>query len=251
MKASISRIKCFKACRRLYELKYIEGLEPVEKSEALKTGSSYHEYIENLYKTGELPTDDFSKECAMAHAYKKFVYPQLKVESAEKWLELDTAAHTIIGRVDGITPDGKIVEHKTTSLSPMEYVEALELDEQLLAYMALTGAREILYTVITKPTIRLKKGETEEEYFERVIDWYDETKIGVVPVYRSDDDVEAFKKNFDIICSEMENATENRDLLYRNTLHCNCWGRRCEYFPVCSHYDPDCEYVGFTKEERL
>ena len=33
IKFSISGIKCFKACRRMYEVKYIEGLEPVEKPE--------------------------------------------------------------------------------------------------------------------------------------------------------------------------------------------------------------------------
>ena len=33
---SISSIKCFKACRREYELKYIEGLEPVEKPDSIR-----------------------------------------------------------------------------------------------------------------------------------------------------------------------------------------------------------------------
>ena len=35
---SVSRLKTFKACRRMYELKYIHNLEPVQTPEALETG---------------------------------------------------------------------------------------------------------------------------------------------------------------------------------------------------------------------
>lgn len=248
MKASISRIKAFKACRRMYEFRYIEGLEPVKKAEALETGLSYHSYLEGLYKTGELP-DEYTKECAMAHAYKKFVFPNVQIapDGAEKWLESVRGSHTLIGRVDGITPDGVIVEHKTTSGNLLEYEYNLQLDEQLLAYMALTGAREILYTVCQKPTIRQKKDETDAEFFERVFDWYDETKIGVIPLNRTDADVERFLNDFESICSEMEDAEKHKERLYRNTAHCNCWGRKCEYFPICGNYDPNKEYVEFTR----
>lgn len=248
MKASISRIKAFKACRRMYEFKYIEGLEPVKKAEALETGLSYHSYLETLYKTGELP-EEYTKECAMAHAYKKFVFPKVQIspDGAEKWLESVRGAHTLIGRVDGITPDGVIVEHKTTSGNLLEYEYNLQLDEQLLAYMALTGAREILYTVCQKPTIRQKKDETDEEFFVRVLDWYDETKIGVIPLCRTDADVERFLSEFENICSEMEDAEKHKERLYRNTAHCNCWGRKCEYFPICGNYDPSKDYVEFTR----
>lgn len=248
MKASISKIKAFKACRQMYEFKYIEGLEPVKKAEALETGLSYHSYLEELYKTGELP-NEYTKECAMAHAYKQFVFPKVQIapDGAEKWLERVRGSHTLIGRVDGITPDGVIVEHKTTSGNLLEYEYNLQLDEQLLAYMALTGAREILYTVCQKPTIRQKKDETDEEFFGRVLDWYDETKIGIIPLCRTDADVERFLSDFENICSEMEDAEKHKERLYRNTAHCNCWGRKCEYFPICGNYDPDKEYVEFTR----
>ena len=45
MRISASKIKAFKACRRLYELKYIENLVPVEKSQALEIGSNYHKLL--------------------------------------------------------------------------------------------------------------------------------------------------------------------------------------------------------------
>ena len=34
---------------------------------------------------------------------------------------------------------------------------------------------------------------------------------------------------------------------YRNTCHCNSWGRRCEYSSICLHYDPNLEYIDYVK----
>ena len=65
---SISRVKLFKACRRAYELKYIEGLEPVSEAESLTIGKSYHSKLEDLYKNGDFDASDLSKESAMATA---------------------------------------------------------------------------------------------------------------------------------------------------------------------------------------
>ena len=50
MKLSASLVKTYKMCRRKYELKYLEELEPVGKSQALEDGSSYHECLEGFYK---------------------------------------------------------------------------------------------------------------------------------------------------------------------------------------------------------
>lgn len=254
MRASISRVKLFKACRRAYYLKYVEGLEPVEKAEALQTGSNYHELIEGLYHTGCLPpaTLDWSKELAMATAYQKYIYPKFNVDAVEEWLEKPIGKHILVGRVDGIADDGCIVEHKTTSADISEggeYEYNLLWDEQLLAYFYLTGTTKAYYTVIRKPTIRQKKDESDEEFFNRMVAWYDEdtdSKIRCFEVERTQEEVEQFAKNFEAVCDEMEHA-EN---LYRNTCHCNAWGRRCEYSSVCLNYDPNVEYIEFTKGEK-
>ena len=49
-KLSASKLRTFKACRRKYELAYIELLEPIQKEEALEMGSNYHSNIEKLLK---------------------------------------------------------------------------------------------------------------------------------------------------------------------------------------------------------
>lgn len=251
MRASISRIKLFKACRRAYQLKYIYNLEPVEVADALQIGSRYHELIETLYKDGDLLSceEDYSKELAMATAYWKHIYPQFKVKAVEEWLEKPIGRHILIGRVDGISEDGLLVEHKTTGADiTEEYEFNLQWDEQILAYMYLTGAREVYYTVIKKPTIRQKKTESDEEFFQRMVDWYDEdtdTKIRLLRISRTDQEIKGFTRGFQMMCDEME-----RGVIYPNSLCCNCWGRRCEYSSICLNYDPNQNYVGFIKGGR-
>lgn len=249
MNLSISKIRLFKSCRRAYELKYVEGLVPVKAADSLRTGVSYHEKLEELYATGGVDMSDLSKETAMAVAYQKYIYPQFKVSATEEWLrhELGTG-DTLIGRADGIADDGRLVEHKTTSMDiTEEYEYDLLWDEQILCYMLMTGAREVHYTVCKKPTIRQKRGESDGEFFDRMLAWYDEDtefKIRHMLISRTDAEVEAFLKELERMSEEMRT-----DHFYRNQNHCKCWGRRCEYAPICLSYDPAQEYMGFVREK--
>ena len=251
MEVSISKIKTFKACRRAYELKYIHGLEPVEKADALETGLGYHHKLEELYTTGELDTSDLSRESAMAVAYAKRIYPKFKVNSVEDWFSyLLPNGDKLVGRTDGITDNGVLVEHKTTSQEIGEdYEYNLIWDEQILAYMLATNTRKMWYTVCRKPTIRQKKGETDEEFFKRMVDWYDEdtdSKIRLLMVERTDEEVNDFALDLRKTIYDMQHCTH----FYRNCLHCNRYGRRCEYASVCMHYDPEQEYIEFRRREE-
>lgn len=250
-KLSISGIKCFKGCRREYELKYIEGLTPTEKSDALQTGSNYHEKLQELNETGSFDNSDMSKESAMATAYKKYIYPNFIVKEAEKWYQRPiNQAYDLIGRVDGITLDGELVEHKSTGQEITEaYEYNLQWDEQILAYMWLSEARKVWYTVCRKPTIRQKRGESDEEFFQRMIEWYDidtDSKIRLLEITRTEEEVNAFADDLKRITKEIANC----EYYYRNTAHCNCWGRRCEYSSICLNYNPNQEYVEFKRKER-
>lgn len=253
MKASISKIKTFKACRRMYELKYIHDLEPVQTAEALETGKNYHSMIEALYK-GERPAeDDYSKEAAMVAAYEKYIMPKVKIypDGVELPFEMGWFNHQLVGRLDGIAADGALVEHKTTGTEiTEEYEYDLAWDEQLLMYMYVTGKRKCYYTVCRKPTIRLKRGETEEEFFHRMVAWYDEdtdAKIRLLIVERSDVEVYQFATEMANILFEMDRCKN----FYKNTLHCFRFGRRCEYAEICQHYDPNATYINFRKGGRV
>ena len=255
MKASITQIKCYKACPRSWELKYHEGLLPVNTSEALVTGKAYHQLLEELeggVSLADKYPDVFTKEMAMARAYEKYIFPKFKVVAAEKELEKNIGSHVLHGFVDGLSDDGYIVEHKTTSRDISEYGEyeySLLWDEQVLAYMSLSGLYKVHYTVCKKPTIRIKKDESEEEFFKRMLEWYDvdtDQKIRVFTVERTPEEVEQFESDFEQICD----AIEGNKFFYRNTCHCSAYGRRCEYSSVCLHYDPNQEYIEFYRKEN-
>lgn len=257
MRLSISKIKLFKSCRRAYQLRYVEGLVPAQKSEALQTGTDYHKLLEELNNGTSLAgnpeyADDFSKEMAMARAYEKYIFPKFHVVAAEKWLEYDLGnGNTLVGIADAIADDEHIVEHKTTSSEITEQYEYnLLWDEQILAYMLMTGKRKVWYTVCRKPTIRQKQNESEEEFFYRMLDWYDtdtESKIRLLEIERTDEEVKTFLGELKKMAVIMGRKKPN---YYRNNCHCNMWGRRCEYSSVCLHYDPDMEYVEFIRKEK-
>ena len=256
---SISRVKAFKACRRLYDLKYNEGLTPVHKPEALEIGSNYHKIIADLNAGADIIYDEeyvgnYTKECAMARAYMKYIYPHFHVTESEKYLEKDLGnGDKLIGYVDAIADDGHIVEHKTCGSEITEQYEYnLIWDEQILAYMFLSGQRKVWYTVCRKPTIRQKHTESDEDFYYRMMAWYDEdteSKIRLLEIERTDDEVEAFRKDLETIKATMQEAQQNRNY-YRNTCHCNIYGRRCEYSSVCMHYDPKQQYIEYIKEDR-
>ena len=252
MKASISKIRLFKSCRRAYELRYVEGLVPVEVSDALETGRSYHGKLEDLYKNGSFDDSDLSKASAMAKAYEKYIYPQFKIKAVEEPFEFKVCPeHTIVGRVDGIAEGMALVEHKTTSNDLDGYEFDLEWDEQIPCYMLAYGINTMIYTLVKKPTIRQKKNETDEEFYQRMVEWYDDdihSKIRLVTVIRTHDELMEFRKHLIMMCDEMERA-EASGRLYRNPAYCHHWNTLCEYAQICNNYDPSETYINFERRE--
>lgn len=256
MELSASLIKTYKTCRRKYELRYLEELEPVAKAQALTDGTNYHAGIEAFYKDGEIICDmNEPKISAMVWAYAHYIAEQnpelAEVETAEKWFEYPlTKKHSIVGRNDAIAKNGMAVEHKTTSNDvDDEYVYNLQWDEQILTYMLATGINEMLYTVIKKPTIRQKQNETAEEFYERCKEWYStdtDLKMRVIKVTRSHEEIEEHRKNLIVLADEIENQKH----FYRNPTACTCYNRRCEYAPICLNYNPQLTYVEFEKKKR-
>ena len=245
----------------MYELKYVYELEPVEQPQAIERGLSYHEAVEGLLKHAMdykyIPDwIENTKIRAMVFAFNIHVFDKLLREGVvlgdiERWISYKTeSGHTVIGRTDAVTKRNEVIEHKTTSgLIDATYFQRLEFDEQIPTYMIATHSNEIYYTVCSTPTIRQKKNETEDEFFTRCVRWYDEdteSKISVIKLYRSDEELASFAKEQDAVINEMANCK----VFYRNPNHCMKWGRLCEYAPVCMHYDPSQQYVQFKRKEE-
>lgn len=248
---SNSRIQCFKSCRRKYQLKYVEDIVPVQNAEALERGKSYHEKVETLLHGKEFSFDD-PKTDAMALAFQRHIMPQIgEVEAVEEWFERNLPdGNVLVGKCDGRLADGKILEHKTTSADLDDaYIAGLQNDEQILTYMWAYGVNEILYTVCKTPSIRLKKDESEDDFRQRCLEWYDtdtDLKIGTINVYRDPDEVAEFGEDLEAISDEITNCKR----FYRVPSHCMKWGRPCEYMSICRNFDPQMTYIGFERREE-
>lgn len=252
MKYSNTAIQCFKSCRRLYELKYLKGIQIANKSQSLERGTNYHSKLEQLFKNGDFEKDENIKSNAMVMAFKKYIFPKLNIVDVEKWFEYSADENQIIGRIDGLNSDGFVVEHKTTSLViDGNYWNALEMDEQILTYMIAMNTNRILYTVCRTPTIRQTQNETDEDFENRCIEWYDkdtESKIAINEIIRTEQRLEDFKK------MQIETVKEisNCKLFYRCPSNCQKWGRMCEYAPICmmSNYDEMIAFAQNLNEEE-
>lgn len=251
MRISITEVRLFKSCRRAWWLRYHEGLTPVTTAEPLLTGRTYHAKLEELNDTGRFDTSDLSRESAMACAYSTYIVPKLPLYKPEQPFEYTLIGCPgdvkLIGRVDGLRGDG-IVEHKTTSAEITdEYEFNLQWDEQILAYMLGTGKRKVWYTVCRKPTMRQRKDESAEDYYARMLQWYDtdtDSKIRLLQLTRTDEEIQEYERDLTCIVQEMRDAW-----IYRNPAFCTAYGRRCEYAPVCLTYDPDMNYVQFDRRD--
>lgn len=258
MVISTSKVKCYKACKKAFYFSYIEELENVTPIDALEQGKSYHSKIEQLYQDGTVDLDVSNpKVTAMAVAYQKYVYPYFKVKFVEKEFEhkLGRSKHILVGRFDAIADDGCVVEHKSTSKDiDVEYEYDLQWDEQVLNYMIASGKNKIYYTVCKKPTIRQKQNESDDEFLQRCIDWYDvdtDLKIRVLIVERNKEEIKQQQDNLILIAKEIElMQKKNASAFYRNTNNCRAYNRRCQYSSICLDYNPQFEYIEFRKKER-
>lgn len=251
MRVSNNSIQTFKRCRRLWELQYRYGLKSTSIAPALEVGSTYHEKVESIIRTGDFEMDSDPKTNAMAVAFKKYIYPQLREQfEPEVWFEYQTAGgNTIVGRYDGIS-QRSLLEHKSTSESVNgAYWSAIDLDEQVMTYMMASGLLKTVYTVCQKPTIKWSKNETFEQFQSRCIAWYDidtDSKIGWQLITHTKAEIKAFESEIDAMCEEMGNCKN----FYRNTNYCTRWRRMCEFAPICRNYDPNQSYVGFERREQ-
>ena len=189
----------------------------------------------------------------MAKAYEKYIYPKFEVEAVEEPFEFRICPeHTIVGRVDGVSDGRVLVEHKTTSSDLDGYEFDLEWDEQIPCYMLAYGIRTMIYTVVKKPTIRQKKDESDEEFYQRMVEWYDTdtySKIRCFTVLRTAEELMQFRIELVRMCDEMERA-EASGMLYRNPAYCHHWNTLCEYAQICNNYDPNETYINFERSKQ-
>ena len=247
IEVTASMIRAYKSCRRLYELEYVECLKPVAPYEPFVTGSSYHDKLEQIIKTGDFKrTGDVTD--IFAEAWKSNVYSQLEFKSAEDEFKIHLA-HGIYakGKIDATLVDGTPVEHKTSGVAPDEkYVYGLNWDDQVSLYMLSRGVTKMIYTVCQKPKLRQKKNETEEEFLKRIGEWFkeDPNRCRFFTVVRTEEELEEKRKEIISIAKEMR----SQKFFFTNPGNCKILG--CQYRDICLDYDPQ-YLVGYEKKSSI
>jgi len=154
----------------------------------------------------------------------------------------------IVAKLDNIllSPDGKFVhEIKTTKSVTPEYVKNIQNSLQAAIYFhgfnyvekddskKLAG---IIYDVIKKPSIRLKKNEAYDAYLQRLADYYDNPndfdifymEIIKYPIITK-------QRAFETIIgigSDILRLKDDKSKYYCNDKYCYIYSR-CEYFDLC------------------
>lgn len=159
--------------------------------------------------------------------------------------------HKFVGKADGIVKrksDGKyfILEHKTAAIVDDDYIEQKQIDSQTMTYavflseaigIQISGA---IHDIITKQKIRLKKGETEEEFCKRLID--DVTEDNFTRII-----VEFDKQELADFVIGLNHATDDLchcDSYYKCTGQCIGRYGACEYLPLCRN---KCDLCGLEE----
>lgn len=147
---------------------------------------------------------------------------------------------TFIGKVDGIVKkksDGKyfILEHKTAAIVDDDYVAQKQIDSQTMTYaffiqetigIKVSGA---IHDILIKQKIRLKKGESEEQFCQRLVDDVTDDNFNRIVVEFDESEM----RDFSI---ELDRAVEDLvfcDKYYKCTGQCIGRYGACEYLPLC------------------
>jgi hypothetical protein len=232
---SASKVSCFKQCRRKYYLRYIAEV-PTIKSEALETGTNYHNQV-GAYLKGESV-----QYTPMLSAFAKHI--QLpKIMHVERPFNVSIGyGIRLVGYIDAVTMDGTPIEHKTTSVKIDEkYIYKTNFNEQINTYLLALSliynkpCTKLIYTAIQKPSIRLKKEETQEEFTQRQLEWYNESpeeKIGCFNTHRTTEELDLYMEELRAIGKEIRTCK----VFYKNPDNCKIMG--CEFEQICL----DCYY---------
>lgn len=287
-----SMASCFQSCRKKYQFRYVDEIVRTDESVvALSFGSAVHAALERWFKYGVkddavlvarsfpgLELENQIKAAVLVERYiqhwcedeKLFEIVGIEAEFKTPLRNPDTNAKsrtfTICGKADGIVRmNGElfILEHKTTSCLDDVYIQRIQIDKQIAIY-ADSISREMrepvagaIYDIIQKPGIRMKKGETDEEFAARRAALIAKSKTGTTRAVKqepeTEDEFEARMRGVvddsyfrrEIIRFERAKIDEHikelwsiaKDIrsgnYYRNTGECNAIGRKCPYLDLC------------------
>ena len=260
-------------CKRKFHYRYGLGLQRRGGSDsaALNYGKLWHMVLAWCFKAGRswrddvdvvvygsTDSDDNAKRClAMLDGYAER-WPMVQRMSLHEQ-EIDvhirnpetgrrSQRFTQFGFLDmlALHDDGKVWlwEHKTAASIGGGYLEKLFSDSQITGYVAALrdmgiDIEGVVYDVALKPKIRIKKKETEEEFYARLGEWHMQPEAyHREEVYVSDRQIADWRRDVWAVTQDLLNCRRTGNW-YRNTSRCFDYYRPCEYVSLCQNGAPE------------
>lgn len=288
-----SGMQCFNDCRMKYHWRYDLGLCPVEKIQAFEFGSAFHKGLEVWFKYGIQDAalnaaqtdaerrgltleDQIKLECMLTKYMEIYAHENFTVIEIEMPFRVDlcnpkTGRKSKLfwhsGKIDGLVKDTKgdyfILEHKTVSDINDAFKERILIDSQIGEYvigieraLGITVAGSI-YDVAEKPKIKMKMGETDEEFEARKADLLSKSKTGKTSAKKQEPETaDEFRARMMNALSDMnyqrfivpftpERKREMKEelwmisqhmraqMVYKNTGMCARMGMKCPFLDLC------------------
>ena len=135
-------------------------------------------------------------------------------------------------------------ELKTTKEITPDYVKRIQTDLQIAAYFHLHNTiwedepiEEVMYDVIRKPSIRIKKKESKQEFLQRLQEWYQKPEdMSVFHIERFKQpgiDAESVVNTIVKVSEEMLRSKQKEDY-YQDFDKCHSYyGDVCPYYTLC------------------
>lgn len=259
----------FRNCRRRCWYRYVEGLKPIDRDPNLHFGSVSHNWLE-LHHGGQSddarrsiqiawPSPEDAPKRMMAEAMflgyvRRYAAEPFQVVELEKVIEgpivnpeTGRISRTFVlrGKVDGlikIDGDYWLLEHKTAGTIDGTYLDRLWADFQIILYsyyltMNGTPIKGVLYNILAKTRIRQKKGETQDEFWRRLVAKYQEPEMfHREQLFIGNEQYDDLLHDlWDLTQAYLEARKHNR--WYKNPGNCFNWNRRCPYWPLCKGGD--------------
>ena len=194
-----SAMMMFLSCRQKYVYRQMQNIVPSARSTALVFGTAVHAGLECWFKThdvtlavdaamsyAELDLEDSIKAGELVRRYtEEYADDAFTVLGVEQKFEVPlkhpetkrrSPLWNLAGKADGlvtINDEIFILEHKTTSNINEDYWARVDIDCQIMTY-AIALQQQLkkpvagaIFDVLKKPMIRMKQGETDEEFEQR------------------------------------------------------------------------------------
>lgn len=240
MKFTPSMLECFSECQKKFYWRYIRNLMKAGlQVDAFAFGTSCH----NGFQGAE---DDGTLAYSLGALTFKHCGDSAEVFEAEG--ERAYGDLIFAARTDGFHPNF-VREIKTTSRACVDYLNAASLTIQNVM-LGMVFDKPVKLTVIKKPTIRIRKDESDADF-----------KTRAMEIYRSSEDwlavcdlpspTDSDKREVYSLAAACMFAMHQPDYTFvRNCKACYTF-RACEYLDLCSDYESfHVAYVQRPEEHR-